>query len=60
MNANQLRILAAISAVNARIEGMKTYNRACELSGSDRLYDETVFLQAANELESLSIEAANS
>lgn len=59
MKAQTVKIYAAVSASNARIEAMKTTNTrdACEMGYPT--YDETDFLKEAAILEQLSMEANN-
>lgn len=58
MNATHLRLLADISAINARVAGMTAHNDSCVLVGNTTLYEEAAFLRAATELEQLSRDAS--
>jgi hypothetical protein len=60
MNNQQLRILAQIYACQARVEGMRASNQQREAQGDSVMYSEDHFLEEAQALEMLAVEAINS
>ena len=46
-------IIADIQAIATEVKGYECYNKQQELSGSDQLYDETVFFRKADEVREL-------
>lgn len=53
MTTADIKRLGLILAIQAEIEGMKAWNKMCEIGGGDQLYNEESFFKKADELRNI-------